>query len=50
MSLNHISPWIGGGDNSGDTNNVVSNGNVTATGQQAVPGERLSVSFVSLGF
>lgn len=39
MSLNHISPWIGGGDTSGEANNVAANASATATNQQAVPGE-----------
>ncbi|XP_059491006.1 protein ST7 homolog isoform X2 [Neocloeon triangulifer] len=38
VSLNHISPWIGGGDNSSESNNgsngTASNGNIN---QQAVP-------------
>ncbi|KAJ9581594.1 hypothetical protein L9F63_023228, partial [Diploptera punctata] len=37
VSLNHISPWIGGGDAGNDTNNVAANTNSTNTNQQAVP-------------
>jgi hypothetical protein len=39
VSLNHISPWIGGGDSGEEANNVAANANATATNQQAVPGE-----------
>jgi hypothetical protein len=42
VSLNHISPWIGGGDNGGEANNVAANTNTTATSQQTVPGENFS--------
>ncbi|XP_069693955.1 protein ST7 homolog isoform X1 [Periplaneta americana] len=37
VSLNHISPWIGGGDVSNETNNVATSTSTTATSQQAVP-------------
>ena len=39
VSLNHISPWIGGGDAGSDANNITTNTNTTTTNQQAVPGE-----------
>ncbi|XP_022186314.1 protein ST7 homolog isoform X4 [Nilaparvata lugens] len=41
VSLNHISPWIGGGDSGGDstTNNGTNNTTTTATTQQTVPGK-----------
>jgi hypothetical protein len=42
VSLNHISPWIGGGDTGGESNNVAANASTAATNQQTVPGENLS--------
>ncbi|XP_066995052.1 protein ST7 homolog isoform X4 [Anabrus simplex] len=37
VSLNHISPWIGGGDTNGETNNVTASTNTSTTNQQPVP-------------
>ncbi|XP_071439144.1 protein ST7 homolog [Hetaerina americana] len=37
VSLNHISPWIGGGDGGGESNNGSSGSSPNATNQQSVP-------------